>query len=165
MEGFPAGPDTDTNAHFNKIGPGYFKTLGIPLLAGREFTRADGGTARSVAIVNEQFTKKFNLGRDAVGKHIQEGDRDSPQIEIVGVVANAKYSEVKDAPPPQFFVPYRQGTDARLPQLLREDVAAARAAAGHHPEGRRAHRSRTCRSRTCGRWNSRCATTCSSIAC
>ncbi len=110
VEGFAAGPDTDTNAHFNKIGPGHFRALGIPLLAGREFTRADGGSSALVAIVNEQFTKKFNLGRDAVGKHIQNGPRESsPQMEIVGVVANAKYSEVKDAPPPQFFVPYRQG--------------------------------------------------------
>jgi predicted permease len=109
VEGFPAGPDTDTNASFNKIGPGYFKTLGVTLLAGREFSRADGGTSAPVAIVNQQFTKKFNLGRQAVGKHIQEGSKDSPQIEIVGVVADAKYSQVKDAPPPQFFLPYRQG--------------------------------------------------------
>jgi predicted permease len=109
VEGFPAGPDTDTNASLNKVGPGYFKTMGVTLLAGREFTRADGGTSPLVAIVNEQFTKKFNLGREAVGKHIQDGPKDSPQIEIVGVVANAKYSEVKDAPPPQYFVPYRQG--------------------------------------------------------
>jgi predicted permease len=109
VEGFPAGPDTDTNASFNKVGPGYFKTMGVTLMAGREFTRADGGTAAPVAIVNEQFTKKFKLGRDAVGKHIQDGAKDSPQIEIVGVVANAKYSEVKEAPPPQYFLPYRQG--------------------------------------------------------
>ena len=109
VEGFQAGPDTDTNASFNEIGPGYFRTMGVALLAGREFTRADGGTSAPVAIVNEQFTKKFNLGRQAVGKHIQDGRKDSPQIEIVGVVANAKYSEVKDAPPPQYFLPYRQG--------------------------------------------------------
>jgi predicted permease len=109
VEGFPSGPDTDTDAHFNKIAPGYFRTVGIPLVAGREFTRADSAHAPRVAIVNEQFTKKFNLGRDAIGKHIQEGDRSSPQIEIVGVVANAKYSQVKNAPPPQYFVPYRQG--------------------------------------------------------
>jgi predicted permease len=109
VEGFPSGPDTDTNTYFNKIGPGYFKALGVPLMAGREFTRADGGTSARVVIVNEQFTKKFNLGRQAVGKHVQEGDRSAPPMEIVGVVANAKYSQVKDAPPPQMFTPYRQG--------------------------------------------------------
>jgi predicted permease len=109
VEGFPSGPDTDTNSHFNRIAASYFRTFGIPLVAGREFTRADSANAALVAVVNEQFTKKFNLGREAIGKHIQQGDRSSPQIEIVGVVANAKYSEVKDEPPPQFFTPYRQG--------------------------------------------------------
>jgi predicted permease len=109
VEGFPSGPDTDTNASYNKVGPGFFRTLGVPLLAGRDFTRADAGKSGLVTIVNEEFTKKFKLGRNAVGKHIQQGGKDSPQAEIVGVVADAKYSQVKDAPPPQFFVPYRQG--------------------------------------------------------
>jgi predicted permease len=109
VEGFPSGPDTDTQASFNKIAPGYFRTFGVPLLAGREFTTADAAGSPRVVIVNEQFTKKFKLGRQAVGKHIQEGPRDSPQIEIVGVVADSKYSEVKEAPPPQYFEPYRQG--------------------------------------------------------
>jgi predicted permease len=109
VEGFPAGPDTDTNANFNKIGPDYFRTFGVPIIVGREFRRSDAANGALVAIVNEQFTKKFNLGRNAVGKHFQQGGRDSKQIEIVGVVADAKYSEVKDAPPPQFFLPYRQG--------------------------------------------------------
>jgi predicted permease len=109
VEGFPSGPDTDTNSRFNKIGPGYFRTLGVPLILGREFTREDAANGAPVTVVNEQFTRKFNLGRNALGKHIQQGGRDSPQIEIVGVVADAKYSEVKDAPPPQFFTPYRQG--------------------------------------------------------
>jgi predicted permease len=109
VEGFPSGPDTDTVASFNRIAPAYFKTFGVPLITGREFTRADAANAAPVAIVNEQFTKKFNLGRAAVGKHIQEGDATSPQIEIVGIVADSKYSQVKDEPPPLYFVPYRQG--------------------------------------------------------
>ncbi len=109
VEGFQSGPDTDTVANFNKIGPGYFRTLGVPLIVGREFTREDAANGALVTVVNEQFTRKFNLGRNALGKHIQQSGRTSPQIEIVGVVADAKYSEVKDAPPPQFFTPYRQG--------------------------------------------------------
>jgi predicted permease len=109
VEGFPSGPDTDTQASFNKIGPGYFRSFGVPLVAGREFTAADAAGSPRVAIVNEAFTRKFKLGREAVGKHIQEGPRDSPQIEIVGVVADTRYSEVKEAPPPQYFEPYRQG--------------------------------------------------------
>jgi predicted permease len=112
VQGFEAGPDTDTGSRFNQVGPDYLRTLGIPLLAGREFTRADAIDAPKVAIVNEAFAKKFNLGRDAVGKHIGTGAGDALDVEIVGLVQNAKYSEVKQAIPPQYFVPYRQGEQA-----------------------------------------------------
>ena len=66
------GPDTDMKSLYNKIGPAYFRTLGIPLISGREFTRSDAAGTPKVAIVNEAFAKKFNLGRDAVGKHISD---------------------------------------------------------------------------------------------
>ena len=62
VQGFEAGPDTDDGARFNEVGPGYFRTLGVPLMAGREFTDADGLKAQKVAIVNQEFVKKFNLG-------------------------------------------------------------------------------------------------------
>ncbi len=109
VEGFTSGPDIDNNARFNEIGAGYFRTMGMPLLAGREFTVADGPKAAKVAIVNEAFAKKFNLGRDAVGKRMSNrGNNEQLDTEIVGLVQNAKYSEVKDAVPPLFFMPYRQ---------------------------------------------------------
>jgi predicted permease len=109
VEGFKAGPDTDSNSRFNEVGPGYFSTLGIPLLAGRDFTRADVLTAPQVAIVNEAFAKKFDLGRDAVGKRLSNKGSNTPlTIEIVGIAKNAKYSDVKLAIPPIFFLPYRQ---------------------------------------------------------
>jgi hypothetical protein len=95
VEGFPAGPDTDTNASLNEIGPGYFRTLGIRLLSGREFTRADALGTPKVAIVNEAFAKKFNLGRQAVGKHMRPGRGTPLDIEIVGLVQNAKYSNAR----------------------------------------------------------------------
>jgi putative ABC transport system permease protein len=110
VQGFQAGPDADTHANYNEVGPAYFSTLGIQLLAGREFTRSDGQGAPKVAIVNEQFARKFNLGRDAVGKRIERGNSGKLDIEIVGLVRNAKYSEVKDEIPPLFFTPYRQDT-------------------------------------------------------
>jgi len=80
------------------------------MLAGREFTPSDALGSPKVAIVNEAFAKKFNLGTDAVGKHISsDGQRGSPlDVEIVGFAQNAKYSEVKAAIPPIFFRPYRQ---------------------------------------------------------
>lgn len=110
VQGFEAGPDTDTNSNVTFIGPGYFRTLGVPLLAGREFTRADAMDAPKVAIVNEAFAKKFNLGRDAVGKRMSNtpGADTKLDMEIIGLVQNAKYSEVKQEFPPVFFLPYRQ---------------------------------------------------------
>ncbi len=109
VQGFEAGADTNTTSNYNEISPAYFRTIGVPLLAGRDFTRSDSLTAPKVAIVNEAFTRKFNLGRDAVGKRMARTRGNAPlDIEIIGVVRDAKYSEVKDAIPPVFFVPYRQ---------------------------------------------------------
>lgn len=108
VQGFERGPDTDANSRYNVVGAGYFRTLGIPLIAGREFTRADGPGAAKVAIVNEEFARKFGLGRDAVGKVMGFGGNDEMDVEIVGLVQNAKYSEVKDDVPPLFFTPYLQ---------------------------------------------------------
>jgi putative ABC transport system permease protein len=107
VEGFQRGPDTDAEARYNEISPGYFRTMGVPLISGREFTVADTLGAPKVAIVNEAFAKKFNLGRGAVGKHMAQGDG-KLDIEIVGLVQNAKYSEVKQEIPPLFFRPWRQ---------------------------------------------------------
>ncbi|HTL05206.1 MAG TPA: ABC transporter permease, partial [Gemmatimonadales bacterium] len=107
VEGFKSGPDVDHNSSFNEVGSGYFATLGIPLLAGREFTPADQLGAPKVAIVNEAFAKKFNLGRSAVGKHMSVGGN-ALDIEIVGLAKDAKYAEVKQEIPPLFWTPYRQ---------------------------------------------------------
>jgi predicted permease len=108
VEGYAAGPDTDMGSRYNEIGSDYFQTLGIPLLAGREFVRTDSTDSPKVAIVNQAFARKFNLGRDAVGKHL--GNRRGPlDTEIVGLVQDAKYSEVKQTIPPVFYRPYRQG--------------------------------------------------------
>jgi predicted permease len=111
VQGFKKGPDTDAGARFNMVGPGYFQTLGVPLLAGRAFTNADNLGGPKVAIVNEAFAKKFGLGRQAVGKHMGTGsreDQEKMEIEIVGLMRDAKYSSVKDEIPPLFFIPYKQ---------------------------------------------------------
>ena len=109
VEGFTAGPDTDIGSQYNEVGPAYFSTLGVPLLAGRDFTRGDTLAAPKVAIVNEAFVRKFNLGRNPVGRRIgNDGYNGALTIEIVGLMRDAKYSQVKDAIPPVFFSPYRQ---------------------------------------------------------
>lgn len=109
VEGFKKDPDTDNGSRYNEVGPNYFHVLGIPLLAGRDFTASDVAGGARVAIVNESFAKKFNLGANAVGKHMSTNN-DSLNIEIVGLAKDAKYSEVKDKIPPVFVLPYKQVT-------------------------------------------------------
>ncbi len=108
VEGFPTGPDVDNNSRTNQVGEGYFSTLGVELLSGREFTTADNLGAAQVAVVNQAFAKKFNLGQEAVGKFMSTSGPDSLNIQIVGLVRDAKYSEVKGEIPPLFFTPWRQ---------------------------------------------------------
>ena len=108
VEGFKVDPDTDNDSRLNAVGPGYFDIMGVPLLAGREFTTSDTKGSPRVAVVNETFAKKFNLGRNAVGKRMSQSGPDSLNIEIVGLAKDAKYSEVKGEIPPLFFTPYRQ---------------------------------------------------------
>lgn len=109
VQGFEAGPDTNTSASFAMVGSTFFKTLGIPLMRGREFTPADAAGAPKVAIVNQAFARKFNLGDRVLGTRMSTGrDDEALDIEIVGLVQDAKYSEVRNAIPPQFFMPYRQ---------------------------------------------------------
>ena len=108
VEGVKKTPDSDNNVRFNEVGADYFRSMGIPLMAGREFSRADRLDAPKVAIVNQTFAKKFNMGHDVVGKHLGTNPDDRLDTEIVGVVQDAKYSQVKGEIPPLFFRPYAQ---------------------------------------------------------
>jgi predicted permease len=110
VQGFQSGPDVDNHSLYNEVGPGYIAVTGMQLLAGREFTTADGAGGPRVAMVNESFARKFGLGTDAVGKLMSVGRTDSLNIQIVGLVRNAGYSEVKDSVPPVFFLPARQNS-------------------------------------------------------
>lgn len=108
IDGFEAGPDTDTHAMFSRIGSGFFRSFGIGLAAGREFAPTDSMDAPKVAIVNEAFVRKFSPSSSALGKRMQMGAGGKNDIEIVGIVKDSKYSQVKDATPPLFYLPYRQ---------------------------------------------------------
>ena len=115
VEGFDAGPDADTQVSVARVDTDYFRTLGVPLLVGREFTRVDTAGAPQVAIVNEAFGRKFNLGTSVVGKRLAlgAGGNRPLDIEIVGLVRDAKYSDVREAAPPQLIMPYRQPDDPK----------------------------------------------------
>jgi predicted permease len=111
VDGFVAGPDTDTNARFNQVGPAFFRTLAVPMVAGREFSVSDGINAPKVAIVSEAFKRKFSPNEEIVGKRMQTGNGGKNDTEIVGVARDTKYSQVKDPPPALFYRPYRQDKD------------------------------------------------------
>jgi predicted permease len=96
VEGVKYEPGMDNGAMINLIGPGYFRTLGIPVLSGREFTTADRVGTNRVAIVNAAFAKKFGLGGNAVDRRVAVWGDKEPNIQIVGVVGDSKYQSVKD---------------------------------------------------------------------
>ena len=110
VSGFPTGSDIDRGSHYNLVGTNYFSTFGVRLVAGREFTDADRRGAPRVAVVNQAFVKKFNLTTGAVGKYFSDPP-DTVATQIVGVVPDVKYSEVKAPAPPVFYQPWRQRAD------------------------------------------------------
>jgi predicted permease len=105
-----AAPDEDAaHCSYNEVGPDYFRTLGIPLVGGREIGPADGPGAPKVAVVNEAFVRHFLAGREPLGQRLAWGTgRRVPDIEIVGVVRDAKYSSLREPPPRVFYTAYRQ---------------------------------------------------------
>ena len=94
------------------VTPGYFETLGVRLLAGRDFTAFDRDSTPPVAIVDAFFASRHFPGGDAVGRWIQFGDPDpnAQRIEIVGVVEDVKYAGLETDREPTMYVPYAQHT-------------------------------------------------------
>ena len=113
LQGVAYGPDDDDSAYYNYVGTDYLRTLGVPLVAGREFLPGDTEDTQKVAIVNEAFLQRNKLGRDAIGKRLQRMGRSSGfDIEIVGVSSNSAYDDVKkDAQAPLVLMPNRQDPD------------------------------------------------------
>jgi len=107
VQNFDAAPGADTTGAINVIGEGFFGAVGVPLLAGRAFTESDTAGAPQVAIVNESFARKFNVGRD-VGKRLGFGTTTDYGVEIVGVVADSKLGALKRSVPPTVYLPRRQ---------------------------------------------------------
>lgn len=125
VEGHSIDPGVDEPPVLCEISPNYFATLGIPILAGRDFTARDGtiprhiGVPWSFAIVNESFARKYFPGRNPIGLHmVTVDDRydtpDVPRLEVVGVVKDAKYLNLRDAAPPQAYFPYLEGEHFRF---------------------------------------------------
>ncbi len=101
---------------FNWVSPEYFRTMGTPLLAGRDFSDHDTPKSPKVAIVNEAFVRQFAAGANPLGKRIwQKAELGQPQVghEIVGLVANTKYEDLREDYPPVVYVPMSQLDDCR----------------------------------------------------
>jgi predicted permease len=119
VEGFtPAKPDELAQPFMNQIGPNYFATLGVPIVAGRDFTRNDNRDVKhgpeafnwvpTTVMINETFAKKYFPGRNPLGLHLGFGtDPGTPtDMEIIGVVKDFKYTNLRDDIPEQAFIPY-----------------------------------------------------------
>jgi predicted permease len=110
IDGYTATSQDDKVAWANAVSDKYFSTLGIRLLAGRDFDARDSKTAPPVAIVNEAMAMKFFGSPAALGRHFQkqEGSGWSQPIEVVGVVATTKYQSMRDSAQPIIYFPRPQ---------------------------------------------------------
>jgi putative ABC transport system permease protein len=107
VDGYQPPPEESPTAEYNEVGDNYFETLGIPLVAGREFTRADDEKAAVVAVVNETMAQRYWHGRSPVGQRLQLEGR---WMQVVGIAKDSKYSSVREKPTAFFFVPLRQNS-------------------------------------------------------
>src|SRR5207249_7853720 len=107
VDGYTPPPEESPTVDYNEVGEDYFVTMGIPLVAGREFTRADDEKGALVAVVNETMAQRFWQGREPLGQRLQLKGR---WMQVVGIAKDSKYSSVREKPTPFFFVPVRQNS-------------------------------------------------------
>ena len=105
VDGYQPPLEEQPAIEYNQVSPNYFATLGIPLLSGREFTRADDEKAPVVAIVNRTMMTRYWGGQDPIGRRVQVKGR---WARVVGVAADSKYESMRETPRPFFYVPLRQ---------------------------------------------------------
>ena len=117
----PVGADYPQAVYFN-AGPKYFHTMGIPLLAGRDFTAADNSSAPQVAIINRTMANRFWPGDNAVGKNLSL-IRQKATVQIVGVAGDVKRFGLGESVQPEIFFPYAQGPRGFMYMVVRTSVA------------------------------------------
>ncbi len=122
VDGYDAPADQQPTAEYNEIGPGYLATIGIPLVGGREFTRADDETAPPVAIVDQTMAAQFWRDADPVGRRVQVRGQ---WLRVVGVARDAKYRNLLETRRPFFYVPLRQNFSAAAGLQIRTSQGAA----------------------------------------
>ncbi len=126
VDGYQPPPEERPSVEYNQVGPSYFATMGIPLVSGREFTRADNETAAPVAIVNETMAAHYWQAKNPIGERLQVKDK---WLRIVGIAKTSKYESMRELPRPFFFVPRRQdfsvGAALNIRTQLRPEIMAA----------------------------------------
>src|SRR3984893_2927648 len=105
VDGYHPPPEEQPTVQYNEVGPDYFSTMGIALVSGREFARADDERAALVAVVNETMAAQYWRGRNPIGERVQVKGR---WMQVVGVAKDSKYQSVRETPKPFFYVPLRQ---------------------------------------------------------
>jgi len=90
------------------ISPNFFDVMGIPVVLGRGLTERDTASAPKVVVINEAAVKKYFPNQNPIGQHFGSSLETTGQLEIVGVLHDAKYDSVRDAAPPTMYVPYAQ---------------------------------------------------------
>ena len=110
VEGRPdPGPNAHNGSSWDRVNPQFFGAVGQPVVRGRGFTDGDTATSQKVAVVNQEFVKKFFPKEDPVGRHFGVFQQKyAGAFEIVGVVADAKYSSPRDKVRPMYFRPLNQ---------------------------------------------------------
>ncbi|HJS99291.1 MAG TPA: ABC transporter permease [Terriglobales bacterium] len=113
VDGYQPRPGEQPSVDYNQVSPDYFATLGIRLISGREFTRADDENAPLVAVVNQTMVARYWRGQSPIGRRLQVK---GSWVRVVGVAANSKYESMREIPRPFFYVPLRQDF-AKSPDL------------------------------------------------
>ena len=108
VDGYQPKEDENMNPGVDGIGPGFFSTIGVPLVSGREFTDKDVAGAPKVAILNETMAKYFFGSSNPIGRRLGFGRGNATDIEIVGVVRDVRNRQLRDAPIRFLYIPYTQ---------------------------------------------------------
>ncbi len=104
-------------AVFTRVGPGYFDALGTRILEGRPITEQDTTSTRPVAVVNQEFVKRYLEDKDPIGRHFGHWRSEAGQLEIVGVTENTNYWSPDSTIEPMYFVAAAQPTKSNTPEV------------------------------------------------
>jgi predicted permease len=111
VPGYVPKPRENTSVQENSVDPGYFSTLGIPLVAGRDFDSRDVEKAPQVVIVNQSMARRYFNNENPVGRRFSYDSRNSSGFEIVGMVRDAKLNNIRDSVQPLAYHPLHQQVD------------------------------------------------------